>query len=236
MKYRIPLHKRGPALWPEGYPLATLQARVRELGSALFTAVYQGRPATEGGAVFHPEWLHSYAELPPLREIGQAWDTAMKGGSSNDYACAVTAGRDADGIIYLLDVWRGQVETPALKRQMLALAAQWQPRWILVEDAGAGAALLPLLRAECRLPLVPVRPNKDKLRRAQAITPALERGDLRLPPYAPWLEDFRSELLDFPGAAHDDQVDAFVYLMTRFLTRPTIALGLESLGRRPAGW
>jgi len=41
----------------------------------------------------------------------------------------------------------------------------------------------------------------------------IEAGDLLLPIEAPWLPTFKAELLGFPSARHDDQVDAFSQLM-----------------------
>lgn len=42
----------------------------------------------------------------------------------------------------------------------------------------------------------------------EAQTHIIERGSLFLPESAPWLGDFLAELLAFPRARHDDQVDA----------------------------
>ena len=36
----------------------------------------------------------------------------------------------------------------------------------------------------------------------------IEAGKVVLPEQAPWLADFENEILRFPNASHDDQVDA----------------------------
>lgn len=41
----------------------------------------------------------------------------------------------------------------------------------------------------------------------------LEAGCVFIPEQAPWLEDFRNEILQFPDGRHDDQVDS----MSQFL-------------------
>lgn len=41
----------------------------------------------------------------------------------------------------------------------------------------------------------------------------IEAGDLLLPVEAPWLVNFKMELLGFPSTRHDDQVDALSQLM-----------------------
>jgi predicted phage terminase large subunit-like protein len=46
-----------------------------------------------------------------------------------------------------------------------------------------------------------------------------------LPQKAAWLPDLESELLSFPNAAHDDQVDA-TSLAFNVLTKQTVKLGV----------
>ena len=53
-----------------------------------------------------------------------------------------------------------------------------------------------------------LRPDKDKITRLSAQSAKIEAGQLLLPTKAPWVEDFKTEILAFPGGRHDDQVDA----------------------------
>ena len=53
-----------------------------------------------------------------------------------------------------------------------------------------------------------LKPDSDKISRAQAVTPLIESGRVFLPQSAGWLEDFEDELAAFPSAAHDDAVDS----------------------------
>ena len=48
----------------------------------------------------------------------------------------------------------------------------------------------------------------DKQTRMFTQTPQIEAGRVLLPDQAPWLEDFRAEVLQFPHGRHDDQVDS----------------------------
>src|SRR5262245_30972373 len=48
----------------------------------------------------------------------------------------------------------------------------------------------------------------DKTARAQAICGRMAMDGLYLPAGAPWVPDFRAELLTFSHGRHDDQVDA----------------------------
>jgi len=51
------------------------------------------------------------------------------------------------------------------------------------------------------------KPKGDKTERLISQIDLFMGGSVLLPEDAPWLEEFRAELLSFPGR-HDDQVDA----------------------------
>jgi predicted phage terminase large subunit-like protein len=51
-------------------------------------------------------------------------------------------------------------------------------------------------------------PKGSKADRMVAQTAKIEAGHVYLPKEAPWLAEFLSELLGFPNARHDDQVDS----------------------------
>jgi predicted phage terminase large subunit-like protein len=81
--------------------------------------------------------------------------------------------------------------------------------------------LIEELRVETNLPIVPYRPDHDKLARAYAIEPVVASGRLFLPVGdAPWLEQFITELIAFPAGQHDDQVDAVTMALSYLRTTP----------------
>ena len=51
-------------------------------------------------------------------------------------------------------------------------------------------------------------PENDKLTRMATQAAKIEAGHVFLPRSAAWLDDFRTELLQFPNGRHDDQVDS----------------------------
>ena len=59
-----------------------------------------------------------------------------------------------------------------------------------------------------------LHPNGEKEMRMHTHTATLEAGKVLLRKGAPWLDEFRCELLAFPRGKHDDQVDALSQLMT----------------------
>lgn len=135
-------------------------------------------------------------------------DCAFKTGQSNDFSVVLVVGETKTGY-YLLHLSRGRWEFPELKRQAVALDEIWKPNSVLIEDAASGQSLIQALKAETRLPILPVKPQGDKVSRAHAVSPLVESGRVYLPANASWLADFMDEATSFPAAPHDDMVDAF---------------------------
>jgi len=197
----------GDALWPEKFPLEAL-CRIREaIGSGAWTSLYMQRPAPEQGAIFRRDWWRSYAGPVECHRTIFSLDCAFKTGQANDYSVIAVVGEAKDGY-YIRHVSRGRWEFPELKRQAVALAEIWKPHAVLIEDAASGQSLVQSLKAETRLPILPVRPMGDKVSRAHAVSPLVESGRVFVPAEAPWLVDFVDEATSFPAAPHDDQVDA----------------------------
>lgn len=66
------------------------------------------------------------------------------------------------------------------------------------------------LKANSDLPIIEIIPHNDKLTRFYQIVPVIESGRVFLPQQAIWLNDFEYEILMFPEARYDDQVDSTV--------------------------
>jgi predicted phage terminase large subunit-like protein len=211
--------RAGEALWPEKFPLHELEQIRASIGDAAWTSLYQQRPSAAEGSIFKREWWQLYRDWPRFTRIIQSWDTAFKTGEENDFSVCTTWGV-ADGNYYLLWFWRDRVEFPELKRKMLALAEQWRPSTVLVEDKGSGQSLIQEFRYKSWLPINPVKVDADKLARAQAITPLIESGRVFLPESAAWLRDYIDELAAFPTGKHDDAVDSTTQALNYLRPKP----------------
>ncbi|MGO9449996.1 MAG: phage terminase large subunit [Candidatus Binataceae bacterium] len=197
----------GEPLWPERFSFKAL-ARIRtSIGGAAFVSLYQQRPAAAQGNIFRRDWFVPYGGPIECTRTVFSLDCAFKAGQSNDYSVRAVLSESKTGYHIRL-ISRGRWEFPELKRQAVALAAIWRPNAVLVEDAASGQSLIQALRAETRLPILPVRPLGDKVARAHAVSPLVESGRVCVPEAAPWLNDFLDEVASFPAAPHDDQVDA----------------------------
>ena len=205
-------HRRraGEALHPAHEPLAVLEKLRFDMGSDVFAAQYQQSPVPPGGAMIRRIWLRYYDRLPEQTyrsKIIQSWDTAAKAGAQNDWSVCTTW-LIHDKHYYLLDVTRGRYEYPRLRSTAIALAERFKPRAVLIEDASTGIALAQELRQAGRFVVNPIPVERDKIGRLYVQQAKFEAGLVLFPRGAPFLPTLEAELLAFPQAKTDDQVDS----------------------------
>ena len=203
---RILGRRAGEVLQPAREPLSVLEELRRSMGSAAFSAQYQQDPLPDEGHIVKWSWFRPYSVIPapqPGDRIVQSWDTASKAGQIHDRSvCTTWLWRGNDH--YLLDVLRLRLDYPALRRRVVAEARRWAAETVLIEDRGSGTQLIQDLRAEGFLRPIPVPASADKTTHMHTVSALLEVGHVLLPEQAPWLDDFRAELLQFPHGRHDD--------------------------------
>ncbi len=207
-----PHRRRGEALHPERYPLEQLAAIRTAIGTRDWEALYQQHPTPDGGNIFKAEWLRFWLpkDLPEnFDQMVISWDMTFKDGDDTDYVVGQVWGRKgADR--YLLDQVRARMGFTDTLAAFRALADKWpQATRKLVEDKANGPAVIDSLRHHVS-GIIPVEPDGSKTARAHAVTALFEAGNVHIPhPQAcTWASDYVAELTQFPGAAHDDQVDA----------------------------
>ncbi len=64
--------------------------------------------------------------------------------------------------------------------------------------------------------------------RLEAQSAVIEAGHVLLPERAPWLDDFRLEILAFPYGRYDDQVDSFSQFLTWAAARRRLRVGVAA--------
>jgi predicted phage terminase large subunit-like protein len=113
---------------------------------------------------------------------------------------------------YLLDQVRGQYDFDETVRAMEDLSNRWlESTAILVEAQALGAALVTHLKHKIS-GLIPITVKGSKELRALNCVPVWQSKNVYIPKpddsdYA-WVREYLQELLNFPNAANDDQVDA----------------------------
>ena len=215
--------KEGEPLWPEWYPLETLENIRRTMGAREWSALFQQTPIQEEGAYFQKAWIEDnfynreqvYRDFAtgsmPLHIYG-ASDYAVTD-SGGDYTVHLVVGVDSSDTIYVLDMWRGQTESAAWVEEAIDLMDRWKPlRW--GEEAGQiNKSIGPYLAkrmAERRVYCARETFSSavDKATRARAIQARMSMGKVKWPQSAAWMDAWLYEATRFPAGTNDDIVDA----------------------------
>jgi len=208
----------GQLLQPDRDSMEALEEIRREVGSRVFAAQYQQDPTPPDGNLIKAAWLKRYQvalDRTSYRHVVLSCDPAGKAGVLNDYT-AITIAGVINKELHLLHVARGHWSVLQMRDQIVALAQQWKPDLVLIEDTSSGMGLIQLLREQTSLSIVGRHPKDDKETRMCRHQGRFEAGRVLLPVEAPWLADFESELLSFPSGRYDDQVDAFMLFLDWF--------------------
>lgn len=221
----------GEALWPERYPLERLETIQFGMGSRWWTAEYQQKPSIQGGNMFKAATFRYWVpRMTPTGVVYTYWtpagamkevrddeiwrfttlDLAATETKKADYTVGATWGVTPDRELLLLDVIRERMESAGHEGFVRRLASKSTVRYHGVEKATYGLTLIQVMRRS-GLPVLELKPDKDKVSRAWPAVGFIESGAIYFPRSAPWLADYELELQQFPNAAHDDMVDVTAY-------------------------
>lgn len=164
-------------------------------------------------AVFKEGWVQFYDSqgLPHMDTIIQSWDTALTTSATSDYVVGQVWGRKGADL-YLLDQVRGRFDFDETVQAIRDLSAKWPDSTAkLIEAQTLGAPLSSHLKHQIA-GLIPITVKSTKQSRALSCVPLWQSRNVYLPrpddgTHA-WVRGYVHELLTFPNAAHDDQVDA----------------------------
>jgi len=205
----------GEILWDDAYGYGNFLRHEKQTQPARnWSALYQQRPAPEGGGFFKDEWFKPYTDTPDPATLAiyGASDYAVTS-DGGDFTVHVVVGVDSSNRIYLLDLWRGQTSSDHWINAWCDLVKQWHPLDWAEETGQITSSLGPFIDSEASRQHAYTNREMfaargDKSVRAQAIRGRMALRGLYVPTNADWYPDFRAELLSFPAGRHDDQVDA----------------------------
>lgn len=245
--------------WETRFPTAMF-ATMRALDPANFETVYQGSPTSRGADIFRREWFKPLpldwkvkGEDGKTHEercsIVQFWDLAFGDKTFNDFTACVTLAYDGTRffVIHVLHI-KVRLLVEAADDNMKGLGGamarhilRMRPNVIGVE---AGAFNLSatvrrlvfrvqqLLKDEEMAAVINlVRAEKDKVRRSELAAQEAKAGFVHADQNADWWPDYVAELVAFPNAEHDDQVDA-----TSGAVQAAIEAGVAGEGRGKTPW
>ena len=205
----------GATLWPAWKSEEDLAELKMRLGSQRFSALYQGAPTPDGGAVFKAEWFeHTWDRIPGNAITFFAVDTALSTSVSANYSVILVAASDGKEL-FVRDVWRGKWDYPTLRTRLLECYSAYTPTRVFVEAASSGLSILSELK-NTALPLIPIKPgHESKEVRAESVAGWMEAGKVLFPVAAAGKAGLIEEAMRFPAGAQDDQVDALVNAIQR---------------------
>lgn len=218
---RVWTREVGDVLKPQTEPIVVLDDLRASMGNRDFQAQYQQNPTPLESALLEWHRIQTYDERPARSEVEsvvQSWDTAMADNPRSNFSVCTTWGYHR-GSWLLLDLVRERLLYPDLLAKVRYERKKWRADVILVERAATGIPLLDDLARDMRCLSAPeyhapgcarigVQPRIGKEERLAAQIERLYSGHACLPAEARWLPDLKRELLTFPSATYDDQVDS----------------------------
>lgn len=204
--------KQGELLHPEFLSQAILDEQLQLQGHADFSAQYLQIPIQSGGGAIDVSKFKRFNQLPQAIDFWFLSVDASSGVESGSYS-VIQLWAASNGRMYLYGQKRAHLEFPALRSSVIDIAKKWGVRYILVENASAGQALLQELHGHYPLEeawekLVSINPVHAKTVRMGKAMIMADAGKVWLPAERSWIDGLVSELQAFPKGAHDDQVDA----------------------------
>jgi predicted phage terminase large subunit-like protein len=212
----------GEALSPLRYPAERLERTKRRVGQYYWAALYQQRPRPKSGLVFKIDKIvivDPPAVVFSRLRVVRYWDKAATTNVESDFTVGTLVGYDdIAGLVYLLDMQRGQWTPGERDRRIVETytrdKAQWgddrlqtwgeqEPGASGVDAAIAFRKLIVARGGACYFESV----SGSKGDRADPLASAVDSGVVRML-RAPWNPTLRRELADFPYGQHDDIVDS----------------------------
>jgi len=208
--WQDPRTKEGELMFPQRFDAETVEDIKRTIGPRAYAAQYQQLPAPAEGAIFREKTFKYYEHQPQGFDfIIQSWDFAFRRSSQADFSVGHVWGVFGSER-YLLESVRERMNLPDCILAIKELARRWPgARAVLVEARANGPDVIRAVQTEV-VGVIPIEPKGSKEARAAAVTPQLEAGNIHFPrrDLKPWVDAFLREIMSFPAASKDDQVDA----------------------------
>lgn len=211
--------------WKSDEVLALDEQEIRATnGSRYWESLYMQNPMPDEGGIIKKNWVTWWEghEPPRCDFIIQTYDTAFSTRTTADYSVIQTWGifnnidtNELNGVetvtsnLILLGNMKGRYEYPELRRIAAQEYRKHRPDICIVEKKASGQSLIQDMR-KSGLPVLEYTPDKDKVSRVYSASPMFESRRVWLPKDRSWSNDLFDELIGFPYAQHDDQVDACI--------------------------
>lgn len=227
------------ALWVDEYPEKDLLSTKASSTVYEWLSLYQQRPSAAAGNLVKKENFKYCTLQNNILDLGdkkyllnqckifQTCDPAASTKTSADYFVLATWAQTPLNELALVDLIRTRLETPDQVPLFKQQHIRWHPVFQAVEKTGLGISLYQTLLRE-GLPVQKVEADSDKVTRFIPAATRISAGVVYFLAGAPWLNDYETELLGFPNAAHDDMVDCTSTACAIVINQPFISQVYET--------
>ena len=239
--------KKGDPLHEARYNHAQLAMIRKAVGDRTWAALYQQNPVPDEGAQFQRSMVKYYRQEDLPKELTNvtAWDLAIGQKEINDKTVGMTWGKSLVGDYYFLDCRRGHFDSFEIVNEICDNYEKHKPYTVAIEKDKVALAVGPLLdtviadRELSALHITELRPMQEgnKVKRARTLQGLMRRGQVWLPhpDEADWVDEFVTELLQFPYGRRDDHVDAAAWLALLSTETPAPGRNYSRVPKR-ASW
>ena len=218
-------------MWPEKWPIEALEEHKREIGTIAFNSEFQNDPIISENPIFVREWFNEYdsggEHFKKIQKEGlytvSAIDPAISRKENSDFSAIVTVSATFDKepkfYVRVGGVVRGHWPISKQVSELDRISRGMKANLVAIETVAYQQALADEFRTYTEehryFPTIKeIRPDRDKERRAHAITGPLTRGQVFFDHTDPMTQRLMDEMFLFPTGDKDDLTDAFVYAMS----------------------
>lgn len=240
---RIPiLDKEGRSAWPEKWPEPAIAAEREEFARLGKLDIWFRNKMcvciAPNSQKFRRDMFRYFENTlrTDSMSIYTTVDLAISKKPGADYSAIVTVGVNGDGHWFVLDVEYGRYDPTQTIDAIFSAVQKWRPLSVGVEAVAYQSAIQHFLEREmpkrgCFFRIQPLKAEKKKELRIDALQPRFSVGSVWFRCGAPWLGKLESELLAYPHGAHDDVIDALAYMEQ--IASPPVGRGSEDWSNIP---
>jgi predicted phage terminase large subunit-like protein len=154
----------------------------------------------------------------------------MSTNTKADYTVMLVFAVSPENKIFIIEIFREKVSPTKHLDLIKNYFEKYKPNLIGIEKVQYQTALIEEA-LQHGLPIEELIPRGEKWIRALPIAARMKSGNIYFKSNADWLDEFESELINFPSGDHDDQADAFSYI-TQIIELSVSQGKLSSAGKK----
>lgn len=206
----------GEILYPKKFSKERLEALKHAQGSNFYSQ-YMLTPIGGKDVIFKREDIKTFNDksyIPSNVNTFITCDLAISQKENADYTVLLVSQIDENGHIYIPAMVRGRFTPQETTDHLFNLVDTWKPLKVGIESVAFQKAMIYFMRDEMHrrgkfFNIEELKADRDKKRRAMALSPFVENGAFHVHEDLQVLID---EMVTFPHAKHDDCVDAAAYI------------------------